>query len=103
MEMKFEYDYIKDDPCYGCRFATEKTEEELNQDGMFSRRFLCMNRDRIEQKEMYAIRAIVVHDHRQALSIVSELIQMTERGCFRLTCEEGTIRPHCYRKKENEK
>ena len=102
MEMKFDYDYIKDDPCYGCRFAIAKTEEQLNQDGMFSRRFLCMNRNRIEQKELYAIRAIIGHDHRKALSIVSELIQMTERGCFLLTCEEGPRRPICYRKKESE-
>lgn len=100
MEMKF--DYIKDDPCYGCRFATEKTEEEMNHDGMLSRRFLCMNRNRIEQKEMYAIRSIVGHDYRKALSMVSELIGMTAKGCFRLTCEEGAIRPMCYQKKENE-
>ena len=101
--MEITLDYVKDDPCYGCRFATEKTEEELNQDGGFSRRFLCMNRDRIEPKEMSAIKSIVNHEYGKALSIMSELIQMTARGCFRLTCEEGTIRPHCYRKKENEK
>ena len=102
MEMKFDYDYIKDDPCYGCRFATKKTEEELNQDGLFSRRFLCMNRNRIDMKEMSAIRAIGVHDYSKALSMVSELIGMTARGCFRLTCEEVPIRPICYQKKESE-
>ena len=100
MEMKF--DYVKDDPCYECRFAALKTESELITDGMFSRRFLCMNRDRIGPLELSCIQALAKHEYSKALSIVTLLINMTKRGCFRLECEDCNVgKPVCYQKRES--
>lgn len=99
--MEKTFDYVKDDPCYGCRFAALKTESEMNTDGMFSRRFLCMNRNRIGPLELSCIQALAAHEYCKALSIVSTLINMTKRGCFRLECEDSNCgAPFCYQKRE---
>lgn len=98
--MEMEFDYVKDDPCYGCRFALPKSDAEMSIDGMFSRRWFCARVDRVESKEMSVVRAIASHDYAQALRIVNELQQMTKRGLCHLTCEETVLRPMCYQKKE---
>lgn len=37
--MTGKFDWVKDDPCYGCKHAVRLPDEEVN--GIFGRRFAC--------------------------------------------------------------
>ena len=103
IQMEATFDFVKGDPCYGCAFASPKTEDEINEDGMFARRFICANGERIEGKEGKAILAIKSHQYDEAVSVLSELGHMTRRGISRMECEACFVRPMCYIKKEEKK
>lgn len=60
--MGVTWDFVKDAPCYGCRFAVTKSDKEIQNDGMFTRRFLCKNLKRRDEIELEIIRAIVARD-----------------------------------------
>lgn len=42
--MKAKFDWVKDDPCYGCKHAVRLPEEQVN--GIFGRRFGCTSVNR---------------------------------------------------------
>lgn len=94
VEMK--YDFIKDDPCLGCKFAIKKTDDEIEHDGYFTRRYLCMNQDRLLKLKMQVIEAIVTNDFGAASASAAKLYAMTRRGRLKIDCEDSIVRPFCY-------
>ena len=46
--MELEYDYVKDDYCYGCKYAFPVPENQLV--NPWSRRFYCKNKNRINER-----------------------------------------------------
>lgn len=102
MTMELQYDYVTDDPCYGCRFAVKKTEEQIKNDGMLSRRFVCSNLKRRDEMELDIIRAIVERDYNRATHVLSTLVDSLRCGNGLLKVVEATV-PFCYQKKEETK
>lgn len=43
-KLQFKFDWIKDDPCYECRYAVRLPDEQVN--GIFGRRFACKSSNR---------------------------------------------------------
>lgn len=98
--MKATYDLVKDDSCYGCRFAVPKSDKEIQNDGMFTRRFLCANLKRRDEMELEIIRAIVVRDYDKATNVLSTLVDALRCRNGMMKVVDATITPLCYQKKE---
>lgn len=101
--MEMTGDYVKDDPCYGCRFAVKKSEKEIQNDGMFTRRFLCANLMRRDEMELEIIRSIVARDYNKATYLLSTLVDALRCGNGLLLKVVDATVPVCYQKKEEKK
>ena len=100
--MEATYDFVKDDPCYRCRFAVPKSDKEIQNDGMFTRRFLCANMKRRDEMELEIIRAIVSRDYDKAKNVLFTLVDALRCGNGLLKVVDSTG-PFCYQKKEEKK
>ena len=99
--MELQYDYETDDPCYGCRFAVKKTEEQIKNDGMLSRRFFCLNLKRRDEMELDIIRAIVERDYNRATNVLFTLVDSLRCGNGMMKVIDAAITPFCYQKKDD--
>ena len=94
-KLKKTFDYVKDDPCYGCRFALMKSQEMLEREGMFTRRFFCTNQCRLTERKMKLIKFVLEDNFTEALRMLNGIMDMCyERFMFKPS--ESLIRPWCY-------
>ena len=97
--MELTNDYVKDDPCYGCIFAVPKSDDEIANEGIFTRRFVCANSRRRTDMEYTIIRAITEHDYKEAMKVLSSLMDSISIGNGMMKVVEATITPFCYQRK----
>lgn len=100
--MAATFHFVKDDPCYGCKFAVPKNEKQIQYEGIFTRRFSCANRDRRDQMELEIIRAIVSGDYAKAMKKLSTLVDSKKYGNGLMPVVDAAV-PFCYQKKEEPK
>ena len=98
--MELTCDLIKDDPCYGCKFAVLKTKEQIEKDGWFTRRFLCANMERRDKLALAAIKALSFADYDKALSLASTLAHLPYEKSSLLNNVSEEIIPSCRVEKE---
>ena len=95
--------YVETDPCYGCRFAVPKSENDIEHDGIFARRFFCANMRRRDDMELEIIRAICDRDYARAKNVLFSLEGSLRCGNGMMKVVDAIITPFCYQKKEDAK
>ena len=72
--MELNYDYIKDDICYNCKYSKMKQEGKY---GTFSRRFGCCHPAVLDFKRraQYAVTAIEQEEYQSACGILNTVIE----------------------------
>ena len=97
-----EFDWVKDDPCYGCKHAKRLKDDEVN--GMFGRRFGCTRLGRISGVKSAAVRSIEHDELREAAELVSLARDMrcdfVRKGYFECS---GSIAPACFERDDEMK
>lgn len=97
--MKSRFDWVKDDPCYGCKHAKRLKDDQIN--GMFGRRFGCTSPGRINGLKNCAARAIENDCIDTAIAALTDVRTMHDdfarKGYF--DCS-GSLAPACYEKEE---
>lgn len=97
--MNGELDWVKADPCYGCRHAKRLDDRQI--DGMFGRRFGCVNRGRIDELKNEAVMAVARNELDEAQTLIGNARDMwddfTRKGYFECS---GSLAPACYEKEE---
>lgn len=89
-------DFVKSDPCYGCRYAVLKTKKEMERDGIFARRFFCASKARVNALESKVIHGMVQKDFDSAAAALEEMRRISNCQGGLLNCEDTTMRPWCY-------
>lgn len=96
--MKAKFDWVKDDPCYGCKHAVRLPDEQVN--GIFGRRLACTSVKRrnglIEQAYKTLERGWDMVSVKRAYDILGPIVtadrELLETGHY--PCNEG-IAPWC--------
>lgn len=86
--------YSESDPCRNCRYAVLKSQDAIEKDGIFARRYLCMNLERREEAKKNALAALRADRYAEVFRLVSWLVE-TENASL-LPCAETIIAPLCY-------
>lgn len=93
--------YAESDPCHNCRYAVLKTQEAIEQDGVFARHYLCMNLERREEAKEKALAALQADRYAEVFRLVSWLVE-TQNASL-LPCVDAIIAPLCYIPREESK
>lgn len=89
-------DFVKSDPCFGCRYAVPKTKKEVERDGIFTRRFLCASIARLDTLERKVVHGMVKRDFDVASAALEEMRDAFYRHSGLLECEDIAVQPSCY-------
>ena len=98
--MKTTFNWVKDDPCYGCKHAKRLNDENLQ---LFSRRFGCTNSKRREDLVSHAAELLKMRDHNAISIAYKELGQAIDMDNDFLNdghyaCSESVVVPSCFEK-----
>ena len=102
--MKGKFDWVKDDPCYGCKHAVRLPDEQVN--GIFGRRFACKSVKRrnglIEQAYKILEQGWDMISVKKAYDMLGPIVtadrEFLETGHY--PCNDG-IAPWCKEKEDN--
>lgn len=93
------FDYINGDPCSKCRYAKLLEENQVN--GMFERRFGCVNTKRREELISEAVKLLESNDTESLIRAANALnaaadmdCQMRDKGYY--DCSPSPLIPSCY-------
>ena len=100
-KMKTTFNWVKDDPCYGCKHVKRLNNDKLQ---IFDRRFGCTNAKRREDLVSHVAELLKMRDHNAISIAYKELGQAIDMDNDFLNdghyaCSES-IAPSCFEKSE---